>query len=197
MPVGGGIPVLGDGNGDSIKDSQQTNVASMPFLLTPPPVPNGIGAPTTNITLVADSLGGKTDPDAGSAQLTSIIQKDAPANLPEGMNMPLGLIGFTAAVNTQGSAETFSLYVDANLGINGYWKQDASGTWVNLASEAFGGRMVEEGGRLRLDFTITDGGAFDSDGLADGIITDPGAAAYMPLSIIGYTPHIPDNGFWF
>jgi hypothetical protein len=32
-----------------------------------------------------------------------------------------------------------------------------------------------KGGKTRLDFKITDGGQFDSDGKADSIITDPGA----------------------
>ena len=36
--------------------------------------------------------------------------------------------------------------------------------------------MVEEGGKLRLDFKLTDGGEFDADGKVDGVITDPGAA---------------------
>ncbi len=30
---------------------------------------------------------------------------------------------------------TMGINLDPALGINGYWKQDASGTWVNLASE--------------------------------------------------------------
>nr|WP_322835864.1 choice-of-anchor U domain-containing protein [Verminephrobacter aporrectodeae] len=56
--------------------------------------------------------------------------------------------------------------------------------------------MVDEGGRLRLDFTITDGGAFDADGQADGSITAPGAAAQMPLSIVGQAPDGAHGGFW-
>ena len=56
---------------------------------------------------------------------------------------------------------------------------------------------MEEGGRLRLDFKITDGGEFDADGKVDGVITDPGAVGSMPLSIVGYTPDLPNGGFWF
>ncbi|WP_010110716.1 choice-of-anchor U domain-containing protein [Verminephrobacter aporrectodeae] len=66
-----------------------------------------------------------------------------------------------------------------------------------MASSPYGGKMVDEGGRLRLDFTITDGGAFDADGKADGVITAPGAAAQMPLSIVGQAPDGTPGGFWF
>ncbi|MBV5297746.1 MAG: hypothetical protein JZU64_06290, partial [Rhodoferax sp.] len=79
------------------------------------------------------------------------------------MKMPLGLISFSATVGLSGVAgvgttETFSLYVDSDLGVNGYWKQDSNKTWVNLASEVYGGQLVTEGGKTRLDFQITDGG---------------------------------------
>ncbi|WP_265310996.1 hypothetical protein [Verminephrobacter aporrectodeae] len=65
--------------------------------------------------------------------------------------------------------------------------------WVNLASSPYGGKMVDKGGRLRLDFPITDGGQFD----ADGVITAPGAAAQMPLSIVDQAPDVAHDGFWF
>ena len=110
--------------------------------------------------------------------------------------MPIGLISFTVALAEGVSTESFSLYLDPVLGINGYWKQDASGTWVTLASEPYGGKTVREGGRLRLDFHIEDGGQFDADGKADGIITDPGAPGYLPLSLVGMAPDMP-HGFWF
>ena len=198
LPNTGGTIVLGDGNGDGIKDSQQASVTSTTFLLSTTAETKPTGAPPTPVSLVADSLGGKTDPDAGNASITSIVQKDAPADMPTGMNAPLGLIGFTANIDTQGSSESFSLYVDAKLGVNGYWKKGTNGTWVNLASEAFGGKMVSEGGKLRLDFQIVDGGQFDADGVANGSIADPGAAGFMAQSITEYHPKVPTvDHFWF
>jgi Domain of unknown function (DUF4347)/Putative Ig domain/Bacterial Ig domain len=195
----GGQPGLaGDGNGDGTKDSEQGSVTSTPFLLTPTAETNPTGASPTPITLVADSLGGKTDPDAGNSNITSIVQKDAPAVFPAGMSAPLGLIGFTASLDTVGTSETFSLYLDPKLDVNGYWKQDASGTWVNLASAAYGGGMVEEGGKLRLDFQIVDGGQFDSDGVANGSISDPGIVGAMAQSITEFQPKLPVvDYFWF
>jgi len=207
-PAGGGTPVVGDGNGDGAADSQQSSVTSVSFLDTPTAVSNPASAPPVFVSLVADSKDGKTDTDTGTATLKNVVQRDAPANLPEDIKMPLGLISFEAVVGSSGTAgvgvgETFSLYVEArkeaggSFWVNGYWKQNAAGTWVNLASAPFGGAMVEEGGKLRLDFKIADGGEFDADHTVNGTISDPGAAGTMPLSLVGYAPELPPGGFWF
>ena len=112
-------------------------------------------------------------------KITSAQQLDAPADKPADLAMPLGLIGFTAVAASRGSTETFSLLIDGDIAINGYWKQNTQGTWVNLASAEYGGRVVTENGKTRLDFTITDGGQFDDAGKADGIISDPGAPGWF------------------
>ena len=162
--------LAGDGNGDGVKDSNQDAVVSLPFRETSTAVSNPGTSPDTFVTLVADSLAGKVDPDAGTAQIIRISQLDAPADLPAGFKAPLGLLSFAATLSTSGMSETFSLYADSTLGVDGYYKKDASGTWVNLASS-----VTQEGGKTRVDFSITDGGEFDADGLANGIIIDPGA----------------------
>ena len=187
----------GDGNGDGVKDSEQSAVASVGFVLSPTAASNPGSAPPTFTTLVASSIDGKVTGDASNSHITSLSQEDAPAHLPEGMEMPIGLVSFTIALGAGKTGENFSLYVDPALEANGYWKQDSSGTWVNIASEPYGGKMVMEGGRLRLDFHIEDGGQFDGDGKVDGIITDPGAPGHMPLSIVGMAPDIGPNPFWF
>ncbi|MCW5256189.1 hypothetical protein D5038_07455 [Verminephrobacter aporrectodeae subsp. tuberculatae] len=177
----------GDGNNDGIQDSAQAAVASFSAKTS-----SGSG---TSVTLVADSQGGKV-PLGSTTRITSLEQKAAPAQTPKALETPIALTSFKATLETAGSTETFSLYVDPKIGANGYWLQDHSGTWVNLASSPYGGKMVDEGGRLRLDFTITDGGAFDADGQANGSITAPGAAAKMPLSIVGQAPDGTHGGFW-
>ena len=57
--------------------------------------------------------------------------------------------------------------------------------------------MVQEGDKLRLDFKLVDGGEFDTNNMADGVITAQGGLAHMPLSLVGYTPDMPVSGFWF
>ena len=216
---------VGDGNGDGTPDALQTNVASVSFLKTDAAQTNPGNAPPVFVSLVADAKDGKIDTtDTTTANLSNVHQLDAPSNLPAEVQMPLGLIAFSANVglntpgipgNTEtpntpaaGVSETFSLYVDPTLGVNGYWKQSAAGTWVNLASAAYGGKIVTEGGKTRLDFSLTDGGEFDADHTVNGTIVDPGAAGFVPLSVVGYAPEtwismvgyapeLPTNGFWF
>ncbi|WP_265284418.1 SwmB domain-containing protein [Verminephrobacter aporrectodeae] len=178
----------GDGNGDGIQDSAQAAVTSFSAETS--------SSSSTSVTLVADSRNGKV-PSSSNTCITSLEQKAVPAQTPKALETPIALTSFKATLKTAGSTETFSLYVDPEIGANGYWLQDHGGTWVNLASSPYGGKMVDEGGRLRLDFTITDGGAFDADGQANGVITAPGAAAQMPLSIVGQASDGTPGGFWF
>ncbi|MCW8176393.1 Ig-like domain-containing protein [Verminephrobacter aporrectodeae] len=180
--------ITGDGNGDGIQDSAQATVASFRAKTA--------NSFDTSVTLVADSRDGKVPLDSHT-RITGLEQEDAPALTPRALETPIALTSFKAALETAGSSETFSLYVDPKIGVNGYWLQDHSGTWVNLASSPYGGKMVNEGGRLRLDFQIKDGGPFDADRQADGVITAPGAAAKMPLSIVGLAPDVAHDGFWF
>ncbi|MEN9315047.1 MAG: hypothetical protein RIS35_1440, partial [Pseudomonadota bacterium] len=186
--------VQGDGNGDGVADAGQQAVASVAFRETSKISVNP-DAPRTFVTLVAGSEEGKSD-DSGST-LIDVRQLDAPVDLPDEMDAPLGLISFKALIAEPGASESFSLYVDPDLGISGYWKANPSGQWVNLASEPFGGAVTDEGGMLRMDFVIRDGGPFDADGLADGVISDPGAIAYLPPSIIDYPPVLLDGVPWF
>lgn len=185
----------GDGNGDGIADNAQSSVSSTPFLRTDKAVSDPGSAPQTFITLVANSDQGHVGTE-GTAQITSLTQGDRSAQLPNSMASSLGSIASTVAI-TGSAAETFSLYVDGSLPANGFWVQDNQGTWVNLASAAYGGRVVAQGNKLRLDFQITDGGAFDRDGRADGVITLQGEIGQMPLTIVGYAPETAQSGFWF
>jgi uncharacterized repeat protein (TIGR02059 family) len=196
IPGPGGTTTPGDGNGDGVRDSEQPGVASIGFVLSPTGESNPGSAPPTFTTLVASSTNGKVGSANDNARITSLMQKDAPAGLPAGLQMPIGLVSFTVELGAGKTGENFSLYVDPALGVNGYWKENASGQWVNIASEPYGGKMVMEGGRLRLDFHIEDGGQFDADGKADGIITDPGAPGHMALSIVGLAPDVGSHPFW-
>ena len=190
----GGSVVAGDGNGDGVSDASQKSVSSTQFRVTDT-ISTDQTAPQTFVTLVADSNAGKAN--NSTSTITEIKQLDAPIDTPPDMKLPLGLIAFKADIAEAGSQEKFSLYVDPNLEANGYWKKDSGGTWVNLASAAYGGQMVEEGGKLRLDFQILDGGQFDSDGAANGTISDPGIVGSLVQSITDYHPKLPVDHFWF
>jgi len=186
--------LVGDGNGDGLIDSAQVAVASAPMSVT------GSGSSTAFVTLVADATSTGTVNTGSTAVIRTLDQDAAPLTAPGKLLAPLGLIDFTAAT-TQGQTETFSLFVDrGSLNINGYWNQDDRGTWVNLASKPFGGSTTIVGNKVRFDFKITDGGEFDSDGRADGIISNPAIIGAMPLSVVGYTPDVtltPTTHFFF
>ena len=184
--LGGGT--AGDGNGDGISDAIQSAVVSAPVTTT------GGNAGSSFLTLVADSSAGKVN-SGSTVSVTEFAQTSttAPSNMPIAGSAPLGTVGFTAETDTISGLESFSLYVNANLGVNGYWVQGAGGTLVNLASEAYGGRMVVEGDKLRLDFQVTDGSSFDLDGGANGSVQLDGAVGYVPMSLISYTPDTPDT----
>ncbi|MCW8209144.1 hypothetical protein D8B24_19460 [Verminephrobacter aporrectodeae subsp. tuberculatae] len=193
----GAAPVADDGNGDGIPDSTQAAVHSTRLVLSSP---TGANQPadtaSTPVTLVAGSQDGQLDPDSSGARITRLEQEDAPAELPQGMETPLGLLRFEATLATGRSSQTFSLYLDPALGVGGYWARDSAGNWVHLSSAPYGGKVASEGGRLRLDFEIADGGPFDADGQANGVITAPGVAARMPLSLVGQAPDAV-AGLWF
>ncbi len=147
-----------DINGDGIPDVEQDKVAGLTL--------RGTNGEAIRIGLVA-----------GEGSKISAFQQLQGTDV-KGLSMPLGLISFDAEIEQPGGSETFSLYVDDSQIINGYWKQNAAGNWVNLASAEYGGRFVLEGDKLRLDFELTDGGEFDRDKEANGVIQDPGALGF-------------------
>jgi hypothetical protein len=128
--------------------------------------------------------------------------------------MPLGLIAFEAEADIPDGAEDageipFSLLIDGDIQVNGFWKETSSGGWVNLASAEYGGQVTQVGNKTRLDFVIADNGPFDSNPAA-GAVTDPGAPGYRELDpepepvLPRYTLYLdngPSNinidGYWF
>ncbi|MCC2958935.1 VCBS domain-containing protein [Massilia sp. IC2-278] len=182
-PALGNGGLLGDGNGDGILDALQPSVVSMAV----PSAANG----SSYVTLVAGAVNGK--PVADANPLTDVHSVHDAINLPSWAQAPMDGISFTAKVNAPGATENFSLYVDASSGVNGYWAKDASGVLVNLASAAYGGQMVTEGDKIRLDFHITEGSQFDVGVAGDSNIVSNGVAAHASLSLIGYVIDTPDE----
>jgi hypothetical protein len=154
------------------------------------------GAPV-DVTLLSDS--------DDSLIISNFSQQPAPVTVPPELALPLGLLIFEAQLSAAGKTQQFSLFVDDSVPVGGYFKQDSDGHWVNLASA-----IVHEDGKIRVDFSLTDGGEFDADGIANGIIVDPGAlgtAARPELTLedkilalyIAYFDRAPDAGgvsFW-
>jgi VCBS repeat-containing protein len=204
LPDGDGNVVSGDGNGDGVADAQQDAVASIAASLSSS---GGSGEPTsTYLSLVATdpaAHGGGSTANTG-AVITSFEQTDAPDGLPANVSMPLGSISFSAQTIGNGESgetlavpATFSLYVDKDLDINGFWVTDADGVLYNLATAVNGGQIVEEGGKLRVDFTIPEGSDLYADMVHDGVLTVTGALGHVNDGISGVVPAPTTTAFWF
>ncbi|WP_143821115.1 choice-of-anchor U domain-containing protein, partial [Motiliproteus sp. MSK22-1] len=161
--------MAGDGNGDGVVDTRQNSVSSTALVRADKTDDNG-NPVSSFVTLVTDSQAGKAANGNSTSRLNSFTQQAAPDDVPTEIEMPFGLISFVSQAEELGATETFSLYLDADIPVNGYWKQNSEGEWVNIATA-----IVAEGNKTRIDFEITDGGEFDEDGEANGIIIDPGA----------------------
>ncbi|MFD2366881.1 Ig-like domain-containing protein [Pseudoduganella sp. GCM10020061] len=161
-PVPGAFGGNGDGNGDGVADSLQLNVASIATVVA--------GAPYATLAV------------AEGYSLSSVSSSAAPAGLPRHVKMPVGQFDFTIGNVAPGGTVEMSIYVDASRNVNGYFKQDNNGVWTNLATS-----VTTVGAKTKITFSLTDGGIFDSDGLANGSIRDPGGVATI-------APLIGSNG---
>ena len=148
--------VVGDGNGDGIADILQTDVSSLPWAQTP-------DGTTRFVTLTNGS---------GLSQLGVKPLEIAPGQLPADLKLPLGLLAFKVDKVPESGRVDFTVYLDSDIPVNGYWKE-IDGEWVNIASS-----ITTEGGKTRITFTIEDGGRFDADGVKNGTIVDPGAPGW-------------------
>ncbi|MBA2673374.1 SwmB domain-containing protein, partial [Ramlibacter sp.] len=182
----GGLP--GDGNGDGLLDAYQVDVLSA--LLPNQPGQSG----SHYITLVGDSNHGAIDGDPNhsvvNAFSTGVVTGQAPAVLR--MNTTLN---FSVDVGYNGLLETFSIFVESSVGAKGFWLLGNNGHWHNVTTG-----IAQVGGMTRVDFFVADGGPFDSDGVANGIINFTGVVADPPASIVGAAPTIllPGlGGNWF
>ena len=165
----------GDGNGDGIADAQQAEVASLPW--------PGSGADGTlrYATLVQEA----------GQPLRSVVTATVPdgeGSLPAGLGLPLGSLGFAVETLPESGQGRFSLFIDGDVPVNGYFVQVA-GQWVNLASG-----ISTVGGKTRIDFEVADGSVFDRDGQTDGqlgVIGAPGWFAGNPDDLDG--DQVPDR----
>jgi hypothetical protein len=165
-----GVPVAvedaapngGDGNSDGIADSRQEEVTSLPA---------AIG--TGYVTIAAP----------GGTSLRSVSVAPAPASppLPPGASLDAGVISFALGGVEVGGAVDIDLHLSGGTTATDYLKLQG-GSWVTLPPGAFS----VDGNVITLH--LVDGGVGDEDGMADGVITDPGAPARVPALKGFYQP---------
>ena len=153
-------------------------------------MPTGAAVPT-ELALALNSNNAGTD--------ALVLSQAGNATTPTALNATVGELKLAADLSAQGhgaTGESFSLYVDKSLAVDGFWVQTAAGDWVNLASAPFGGDTVIEGNKIRLDFTVADGSVYDANTLADHLEVD-GVVGNVPLTLLGHPADIPPGGFHF
>ncbi|WP_158291790.1 beta strand repeat-containing protein [Lampropedia puyangensis] len=164
----------GDGNGDGIADATQPYVTSLPWQQSP-------SGELSYVTLSNDS-------QLAQNQVTT---SPAPSGLPHGLQLPYGLLSFEVTGVPHGGTVNFSVYVDADAKVDGYYKQNReTGQWVNIATG-----IHPNGARKRIDFSLTDGGPFDMDAAANGSIVDPGGPGMMATHSLEPVP-VPVQSPW-
>ncbi|MBR7748507.1 DUF4214 domain-containing protein, partial [Undibacterium baiyunense] len=138
----------GDGNGDGTLDSLQTNVSSLLWKELP-------GGKTTYFTLA----------NKAGIEHVAVNPLPKPVLNANDLSLPFGLVDFDVQKAPLNQSVKFSFFTDANAPINGFWVQDKTGAWVNLASNI---SLID--GKYRVDLQITDGSPFDLSVKGDGHI---------------------------
>jgi hypothetical protein len=131
--------------------------------------PAALTAPCGPIT-IASSAGG-----IGTPTVAPVPTTPAP---PAGVDFPCALIGFSVTGLTPGATVT----VDITLPVSArsYWKLQHA-AWLQYPGAAINGQEIT--------LTLTDGGAGDADGKADGTIVDPGGPAVPSASMLLAAPN--------
>ena len=147
-------PNDGDGNNDGIKDYLQANVASL-------------------VTTTGDyvSVVGPAGSTFGAVAPVELATLPAP---PADFTLPDGIVGFTISGIVAGSSVPITIFTPNTAGTSGYAKF-LGGAWVTLPAS----NVVI--GTNSVTITLTDGGLGDDDGVANGVIVDPGGIVAEPL----------------
>ena len=86
------------------------------------------------------------------------------------ISLPYGTLSFKVYVAHSGDSAQITIYYPYNPAIKGYVKH-INGVWKKVPSTVVHDQANHQ---TLVTFTLTDGGDFDLDGSADGVITDPG-----------------------
>lgn len=161
---------LGDRNGDGTPDAEQDHVASFPA---------ANGEPTTVAVSPAAaarpaSPGGPRPLSAGQPHLEKVMAETVGTlDAPRGYSYPHGLMTFEVADIAAGATVNLRLILTAGATVDTLWSLAADGAWRALPNVTLGAGV--------LTVALTDGGAGDRDGVANGrIVAALGPAAALP-----------------
>src|SRR5262249_4949882 len=163
-PVAPPIPVQSpnpsDGNPGETPDTKQVHAATLRS--------NSDGS-----SITVEALNGLT--------LSNIRAIEAPAANARNVNLPLGLFGFDVHGMAPGGAATVRLALPEGSALNHYFKQDSTGA---LQRFDFDGSTGAEFNGNVVTLHFVDGGRGDADGVANGVVVDPGGPGEIPLPYV-------------
>lgn len=112
----------------------------------------------------------------GFPMVLGLRQEPAPEQVPENLYLPLGIVSFQAKKSYPGVCAKFTVYIDGNVPINGFWvKKAGSGKWVNIAKVVVWQPNFK---RTRLTLFAEDGTWPDGDRTTNGNLTIHAAPGY-------------------
>lgn len=172
-------PNNGDANDDGDDDNAQANVTSLPN-------------PVTGKYAVLESSGDCTNNSA-----VSVVPKSSIAITDGNYTYPAGLMNFTLTCTAPGGSATVTQYYygisDASsLVLRKY--DSVQHTYQTIPGASLS--IVTIGGQpaLKAVYTLTDGGALDQDGTANGVIVDPAGPAQLQQTTTSNRGGLTDTG---
>ncbi|MES0873904.1 choice-of-anchor U domain-containing protein [Sinimarinibacterium thermocellulolyticum] len=138
---------------------------------TPTPQPTANATPTPTPVARGEIVlgdGRVVEIVTASGSLQALRTVAAPANLPADFDYPIDFLAFDITGLAPGASVEVSLLLPGGVLADTYVKCDVAGC-APFAGATADGRTVT--------LTLTDGGAGDADGVADGVIRDPGTPA--------------------
>lgn len=144
-----------DADGDGIPDVDEVGDANNDGILDKlqPNVAQVASSASTPLVLVSSA-----------GVLGSIVTSVPGGTLPDLTTFPHGVVSFTVTVSSPGDSVTMTITFPETTGVNQAVKEN-TGVYTPIA-----GATVTT---TSISYTLTDGGALDQDGLANGVIVDP------------------------
>lgn len=149
-------PNNGDGNNDGVLDSDQPIVTSYEI--------NSTGIYATLVTAGCSENGRVASVDVSSIQVND-----------NGFKYPYGLTDFSLNCS-RGDTVDVTMYIHKDDDPSGYKPRkfrSNNNTFVELPNATVGTEVLGASKAIKLTYSIEDGGDYDDDGLANGVIVDP------------------------
>ncbi len=155
-------PNNGDGNGDGVADSQQPHVLSF-----------------------FDSISQNYVTLAAREGLYFSQGSELDATVVDGrFSYPFGLITFTLQGLDDGETVTIEMFIESDLDSDRFELRKffpTNNSYTQMQGASITNDVIGDTGMIKVVFSLQDGGAFDLDGQANGVIVDPVGVAQLPV----------------